>query len=148
MSLSLDQGSTPAGTLVKTFGVPREDGKRVICIGDEIEITHEDFCAVVEYFLTNEDIYADDPRLKLLKRLKQAEVSKGYAAKANGIRFNPGPSKLDTASLALKCIAEIGGNLPDDRLTDRTGPNDAKQRGLMYCGARQIANEALLKLKD
>ncbi len=40
-------------------------------------------------------------------------------------------------------IAEIGGNLPDDRLTTRTGPNDAKQRGLMYCEARRIARELL-----
>lgn len=40
---------------------------------------------------------------------------------------------------ALQIIAELGGNLPDDRLTTRTGPNDAAQRGLMYCHARQIA---------
>ena len=40
---------------------------------------------------------------------------------------------------ALRSIAGIGGNLPDDRLTDRTGPNDAAQRGLMYCHARLIA---------
>jgi hypothetical protein len=27
---------------------------------------------------------------------------------------------------ALRQIAQLGGNLPDDRLTSRTGPNDAK----------------------
>lgn len=44
---------------------------------------------------------------------------------------------------ALQQIASLGGNLPDDRLTGRTGPNDAAHRGLMYCEARRIALEAL-----
>ena len=43
----------------------------------------------------------------------------------------------------LGAIALLGGNLPDDRLTDRTGPNDAAHRGLMYCEARSIARKAL-----
>ena len=44
---------------------------------------------------------------------------------------------------ALRQIAAIGGNLPDNRLTSKTGPNDAVQRGLMYTQARRIAQEAL-----
>lgn len=44
---------------------------------------------------------------------------------------------------ALGGVAAIGGNLPDERLTNRTGPNDAAQRGLMYCHARKLALEAL-----
>ena len=44
---------------------------------------------------------------------------------------------------ALTAIAALGGNLPDDRLTSRTGPNDAADRGLKYCEARRLANEAL-----
>lgn len=44
---------------------------------------------------------------------------------------------------ALEFIASLGGNLPDDRLTDRTGPNDAAHRGLMYTQARAIARNAL-----
>jgi len=44
---------------------------------------------------------------------------------------------------ALSYIAIIGGNLPDEHLTDRTGPNDARARGLMYCEARRIARAEL-----
>lgn len=44
---------------------------------------------------------------------------------------------------ALRAIISLGGNLPDERLTTRTGPNDAVQRGLMYTEARRIAKEAL-----
>jgi len=47
----------------------------------------------------------------------------------------------------LKAIASLGGNLPDDRLEDRTGPNDAKARGIMYCEARRLANAALEEWK-
>jgi hypothetical protein len=44
---------------------------------------------------------------------------------------------------ALENIVGIGGNLPDERLATRTGPNDAAHRGLMYCSARQFAHAAL-----
>lgn len=44
---------------------------------------------------------------------------------------------------ALDAITRLGGNLDDDRHTDKTGPNDARQRGLMYCAARDIARNAL-----
>lgn len=43
----------------------------------------------------------------------------------------------------LKGIAEWPGNLPDDRLTSKTGPNDAVARGLMVCAMREIAIEAV-----
>lgn len=46
---------------------------------------------------------------------------------------------------ALRAIAMLGGNLPDDRLTDRTGPNDAAHRGLMYTQARRYAADMLTK---
>lgn len=44
---------------------------------------------------------------------------------------------------ALKQIALRGGNLPDDRLTSKTGPNDAVIRGLMYVDSRDIARAAI-----
>lgn len=44
----------------------------------------------------------------------------------------------------FQAIASLGGNLPDSRLTDRTGPNDAAQRGLHLCEARRLALEALV----
>lgn len=43
----------------------------------------------------------------------------------------------------LKTIASFGGNLPDDSLTSRTGPNDAVARGQMYVGARNLALDFL-----
>lgn len=46
---------------------------------------------------------------------------------------------------ALEGIASLGGNLSDDVLTERTGPNDAVARGIMYTGARQLAIAALAK---
>lgn len=49
---------------------------------------------------------------------------------------------------SLRVIAAIGGNLPDERFTDRTGPNDAAHRGLMYCEAREIATKALERLDE
>ena len=49
---------------------------------------------------------------------------------------------------ALSGIVALGGNLLDDSLTDRTGPNDAARRGLMYVGARQIARAALSPAPD
>lgn len=48
---------------------------------------------------------------------------------------------------ALKTIAAIGGNLPDESLTDRTGPNDAAARGIMYVTAREIARAAIAKIE-
>lgn len=47
----------------------------------------------------------------------------------------------------LEAIIGLGGNLSDDVLTDRTGPNDAAHRGIMYTTARAIAKEALNDLK-
>ncbi len=43
----------------------------------------------------------------------------------------------------LKAIVDLGGNLSDDRFTDRTGPNDAVARGLKYIEARRLARKAL-----
>lgn len=44
---------------------------------------------------------------------------------------------------ALEEIARQGGNLPDERLTSKTGPNDAVARGIMYVNSREIARAAL-----
>ena len=44
---------------------------------------------------------------------------------------------------SLLSISLVAGNLPDEHLTDKTGPNDSKQRGLMVIAARDIANRAL-----
>lgn len=48
---------------------------------------------------------------------------------------------------ALESITRVGGNLPDDSLTDKTGPNDAAQRGIMVVTARNIARNAIIEAK-
>lgn len=48
-----------------------------------------------------------------------------------------------SAVLACESIVFIGGNLPDERLTDKTGPNDAAHRGVMYVEARRLARTAI-----
>ena len=53
----------------------------------------------------------------------------------------------DPRDEALRQITEIGGNLPDERLTTATGPRDAAARGLMYVRARAIALDAIRATK-
>ena len=55
---------------------------------------------------------------------------------------------VDKLTATLRVIASLGGNLPDERLTTRTGPNDAVSRGLIYCEARRLANAALAYVPD
>lgn len=57
-------------------------------------------------------------------------------------------TKQSLALEYLRSIAALGGNLSDDRLTDRTGANDAAHRGIMYCEARRLALAAIELLKD
>lgn len=47
----------------------------------------------------------------------------------------------------LKSIAEWPGNLPDDRLTSKTGPNDAALRGSMLVAMRQLAMTEVKKFE-
>lgn len=44
---------------------------------------------------------------------------------------------------ALNTVSLIAGNLPDETLEDRTGPNDARARGMMVTEARRVARTAL-----
>lgn len=61
----------------------------------------------------------------------------------NGLLVSAAP----TMRMVLRGISVLGGNLPDEHLTARTGPNDAKARGLMYVTARDLALRTLAKLK-
>lgn len=49
---------------------------------------------------------------------------------------------------ALESIANLGGNLPDEQLTTKTGANVAVMRGLMYTEARRIARGAIAKAES
>lgn len=51
--------------------------------------------------------------------------------------------KIYKLRTTLRYISILGGDLDDNRLTNRTGANDARHRGLMYCEARRLALEAL-----
>lgn len=51
-------------------------------------------------------------------------------------------SKLELALRYIRAIASLGGNLPDERLISRTGPNDSVARGNMYVESRRLATEA------
>lgn len=51
--------------------------------------------------------------------------------------------KIEKLRAALTAITKVAGNLPDERITSRTGANDAVQRGLMVVQAREIARKAL-----
>jgi hypothetical protein len=69
MSISLDRGTAPKGTEVRTriglFGA--------IHLG-EIEMTLEDFACFTYYVMVTEDLTGpDDPRLQLLKSLQEME---------------------------------------------------------------------------
>lgn len=47
----------------------------------------------------------------------------------------------------FKAIAGWPGNLPDNRLTSKTGPNDAALRGEMVVTMRQIAIDIIKKFE-
>lgn len=64
---------------------------------------------------------------------------------ANAINHNE--LLLKEAIKALEAIALLGGNLSDEALTSKTGPNDAVSRGIMYTGARDIARSFLKTYK-
>src|SRR5271154_264561 len=59
----------------------------------------------------------------------------------NAAKQSDREAKKNLALGYVRAIASLGGNLPDDRLTSRTGPNDAVSRGLMYTEARRLAIE-------
>lgn len=51
--------------------------------------------------------------------------------------------RLSRVEKYLRAILRLGGNLPDEALTTRTGANDAVARGLLVVEARRLATEAL-----
>lgn len=96
MSLSLDQDTKPNGVEIKT-GL----GNRVWLgtrpgnfVGDaEIDMSMADFCAAVEYVMTNTNLDAyDDPRLELQKRICALRVITGYDEL--GARLGPPDSRV------------------------------------------------------
>lgn len=72
MSLSLDLGTKPDGTVARTDF----DGK-LVEVGD-LEISTEDFCQLAMYVLTNTDLQPNDPRLHFMNQLAKLSVVDGH----------------------------------------------------------------------
>ena len=81
MSLILDC-SSPKGIEAKTGFLQSKDGKATVHLGTYmspiVEIDMEDFCALVEYVLTNTDLNENDPRLALIENIKNLRPVPGY----------------------------------------------------------------------
>jgi hypothetical protein len=63
----------------------------------------------------------------------------------NNLTFPNTTTMNDELLNTLQQIAGWAGNLSDERLTSRTGANDAVSRGLQVVAMRQFAIEALKK---
>jgi len=74
---------------------------------------------------------------------QQAKIAEMFSS-MEGIKLAAAAPEL---LAALEAISAIAGNLPDDRLTTRTGANDAVARGLMVTETRRIARAAIAKAK-
>lgn len=47
---------------------------------DAIEMNYRDFCELVVYVLTNEDLHPDDVRLDLVRRIKESKIVEGWGS--------------------------------------------------------------------
>jgi len=57
-------------------------------------IPAEEFCKIVEYFLTNYDLVKDDPRLKLVEFVKGLQEVEGYNDGRRRLEYqSPDPSR-------------------------------------------------------
>lgn len=79
MSLSLDLGTKPHGTVAVTDF----DGEYVGVA--DLQISTADFCQLVIYVLTNTDLQPNDPRLHLMNQIAKLNVIPGH---------NPGKARL------------------------------------------------------
>jgi len=58
-----------------------------ISIGD-VEITNDDFCALIYYFFTNTDLKEEDFRLDLINVIKNSTIVDGYNVGGKRISFD------------------------------------------------------------
>ena len=80
MSLTMDCGTHPKGLITAA-----RDG--FVYIG-EYEISNQDFCALVEYFMANTDMLPSDPRYSLLAYFGGIKLIPGFnrGRRCSGIR--------------------------------------------------------------
>ena len=89
MSLSLDQGTKPAGFEIRTrdFGSLRN----TVYLGN-YEISLWDFLVAAAYVLTNTDLEPNDPRLQFVKCVQSIKQTDGYS---------PGRKRLESSEPAV-----------------------------------------------
>lgn len=75
MSLSLDRGTVPAGTIVKTFGHGVD--QNVVHLGT-YEISLIDFLTAAMYVLTNSDLVASDERYDFVRAVNGLREVQGF----------------------------------------------------------------------
>ncbi|MDP1689604.1 MAG: hypothetical protein Q8L52_00120 [bacterium] len=106
MTMLLEQGTKPKSLAVKS--VPSGLGAQVfggegVHIGDYC-LSMEDFCAMVRYVLTNTNMEGEqDPRLKLVGDIKNAQTTEGF------IEIIQGKKTPDLRRLALPDYRTISG---------------------------------------
>ncbi len=81
MSIQLNQGTIPDNLRVASQGVMTG---YMVFIG-EYEVSMEDFSAMVLYVLTNTDLEENDPRIELVKNIKNLMITTGW--NEGGVRF-------------------------------------------------------------
>ncbi len=102
MSLLLEQGTKPEGTLVKTT---HPIGSCNIMIGD-LAISAEDFAEIVKYWFINTDLGANDVRIDVLELLKTAVKVPGYNFEKQ--RLQPTlPQQGDLEKLEESCLDRL-----------------------------------------
>ncbi|MDB4992039.1 MAG: hypothetical protein JWL75_284 [Parcubacteria group bacterium] len=74
MTLHLNQGTTPDNLAVKTQPRLIDSDVRI----GEYSVSAADFCAMVEYVLTNTDLEDEDPRTVLVERIRGATRVSGH----------------------------------------------------------------------
>lgn len=85
MSLELS-GTNPM--IMAVSGMPGTNTIKLYDNQNEMEIPMEDFCSLVEYALTNTDLLPDDPRYKLMYKIREkALVVEGYNPDSFRIAF-------------------------------------------------------------
>lgn len=81
------------------------------------------------------------------KDVNEANAEAIVSAVNNTYGIGISPEKVPKLLKALETIAAWPGNLPDERYTSKTGPNDAALRGELVVVMRSLAKSAIEKSK-
>lgn len=91
MSLILNIDTNPPVTALAWPNGPKKVtismGKESVSLENKDEIGLEDFCELVKYVMTNVDLIPNDPRIRLLERLKNYKIIEGWNPSAKRIQI-------------------------------------------------------------